>query len=375
MFDAQGIQFALVAAIPLLGRTVPVLGYSLVSSGRAPLWRVAWMASLVASYATVSTLAPTAGFVLIDVALSNAWLLVVALLLYLYARYSPDFGGLGRLLDAGLTVGCALVVPLAVFPHDMWPLVGPMSWEFCLAGYSYVQRARGQVAQQVGDSLFFLMVNPMLVFSGHRERGHTNFASWRVGAARILGGYLTIYAALWLQRLAQGHLSNGWVLVVFLVVQYGTHSGRASQDVGIMRMLGYPIPERYHYPFLAKSPQDFWTRWNAYVGTWAREHLFFPANRAARRVGVPRRYAPAVAVLATFGAIGAMHESIGLWAPELKPFGFTSWFLLNGLLLLLWRAAESLHVNQDSRVTRLVGTVARVSAFLGMGLAAQKFLT
>ena len=32
-----------------------------------------------------------------------------------------------------------------------------------------------------------------------------------------------------------------------------------------MWILGYTVPKRYRYPFVARSPQDFWNRWTLVI--------------------------------------------------------------------------------------------------------------
>src|ERR1700730_9647811 len=64
---------------------------------------------------------------------------------------------------------------------------------------------------------------------------------------------------------------------------YFAHSGLSSIQIGLIRLLRYQIPERYNYPFLAKSPQEFWRRWNIWLASWAKRYLFFPTAFLLRR--------------------------------------------------------------------------------------------
>lgn len=367
------LENALVAAIPLLGRTLPLLGYVLVSSERTAMWRIGWAGGLFAGYAAADAVAPSAGFLLVDVALSNAWLLIAAVALHGCARCLSRPRRLGRVLDSCLSAGAGLVLPLSLFPREMWPLVGPMGWEYSLSAYSYLQRTRRRPLGSVGDCLFFLLVNPNLVFSGRLTRvGRTSSLK---AAFRVFGGYFAIFAAVSLGRAAEGQVVDEFIVVLlFLAVQYGTHSGRASQDVGMLKLVGYDIPERYHYPFSAKSPQDFWSRWNTYVGAWAKEYLFLPATRAARHRGVPRRFAVAIAAIATFAAVGVLHEPIALWGSGIAPLGFTSWFLLNGVLLVMWRGATPASPARSSGQRTIASTAAMAIATVTMAYMATKFL-
>jgi hypothetical protein len=204
-------------------------------------------------------------------------------------------------------VGTPAIVPTLV-----------IGWEAMLAAYSFVREAPRQAAYPTRrDCLFFILVDPTLVWN---ERGvqHQSPASiWR-GAARCgLGlatwGLQAVSAGLLLPLLHQGSVFPGgaygdqlsrWTLVAIGI--YLGHSGLASIQIGLMRVSGYNVGERYRYPFLARSPSDFWRRWNVYVGSWARHYLFLPAARSIPGA-VDRRARVFGAVVGTFVAVGALH--------------------------------------------------------------------
>jgi len=370
-------NLGLLAAMPLLGRTVPLLGYCVVSRQRRLIWRLGSVFSIVLAYLLLHRVSQPLTLVLVDIGLANGWLLVAAVLLYLaYRRVSIRTAA--GFLDGSIALFLGLAVPLSVFPGDMWPLVGPLGWEFSLSGYSYARRARTDGPPNLGDCLFFMMVNPVLVYDGHRERVSHDGAQLLRWMARLSAGYLAVVVALWLPSHGSlPFLDESPLLgaVLFATVTYAAHSGRASQEIALLNLLGYPIPERYHYPFLSRSPQDFWKRWNTYVGEWAKRYLFFPANRFARRSGLPRGVSVLVAVFATFLGIGLLHETVVVWRLDLHPFGFTLWFLLNALLLVAWRAVAALRIPEWrgwSRTTALLA--ARFGTMLLIALAGRAFL-
>src|SRR5262249_49206419 len=90
------------------------------------------------------------------------------------------------------------------------------------------------------------------------------------------------------------------------------HSGLASLQIGYMRCIGYRVPERYRLPFLATSPQDFWRRWNTWIGRWGYRYVFFPTCRGLARSSIGRN-SLAVAAIATFVVIGLLHD-LGIYA-------------------------------------------------------------
>jgi hypothetical protein len=136
-----------------------------------------------------------------------------------------------------------------------------------------------------------------------------------------------------------------FILVYYLlslVSLYLAHSGLASLRIGLMRIIGYEIPERYRFPFLAVSPADFWRRWNIYLGSWAKRYVFYPvATFLSRRWGGSRTdLSTAIAVLVAFMTIGILHDFVYYTQALISNFAGTSMFLLQGIAVLLWIAVS-----------------------------------
>lgn len=336
--EVSGVAVA--ALTPLLARMVPIAAYTVVSGNRRLRWRLVWIALVAAIFGAASWLESAFKLVLIDVALANVWLLFAAMGVHYYAGIARRASGFSAVIHLAVLAIPSLLLPLRFFPSEMSVLVGPLGWEFWLSSYSYVHRTRTVRVSPFSDGLFFLLVNPMLVFHGHRERQPVGRHSVLAAIVRITGGYIVLASGLAVWTLLSGRIGasdHASFALAFLLSQYATHSGRASQDVGLLSALGYPIPERYRYPLLSSGPQDFWQRWNIYLGDWARKYLLLPLSRSVSKAGLPTRLAVGVGVLLTFLTIGLMHDIGALWQPGLKLFGFALWFSINGLLVLLWR--------------------------------------
>jgi D-alanyl-lipoteichoic acid acyltransferase DltB (MBOAT superfamily) len=135
-----------------------------------------------------------------------------------------------------------------------------------------------------------------------------------------------------------------WVLPLGFVRfarEYAAQSGVASIQIGCMRMLGYRIPERYRWPIFARSPADFWRRWNTYVGGWARTYVFFPLGLAIakhRRRGTAKLFVVGGAILGTFGVVGVLHDAFLLETQWTFRTVSTRWFLLMGATVVAWEA-------------------------------------
>jgi D-alanyl-lipoteichoic acid acyltransferase DltB (MBOAT superfamily) len=111
-----------------------------------------------------------------------------------------------------------------------------------------------------------------------------------------------------------------------------------------MGCLGRRLPERYHFPFLARDPLDLWRRWNTYLGLWLQRYVFYPLamrwQRGWRRA--PRDAGKAAAVMVTFAAAGLVHELAGYARSFTLPLGAVLGFLLCGVGLVLWLVVERL---------------------------------
>ncbi len=288
------------------------------------------------------------------------------------------------LVCALLFVAAPAVLERSVAAH----LIG---WEMMFAAYSYcVDTARQKQSPRLGDCLFFLLVNPTLVY---RERGQQLpvLGSCAPGLSRIgvglacVGIHHALFAAFATHAIfapvaltaIDGLSSYGRFAIhhfAFFFSSYVVNSGRASLEIGLMRLVGWEVPERYHWPLLATGPADFWRRWNIYLGLWARIYLFSPSalwlgrrlrllSRRLRRVGV------ALAVLFAFAAIGAAHDySLVFQNRFVWPAPATIFFLLNGFLLLASLAGGGLadRISKRSRARTFVSWVLALHLILFM---------
>ncbi len=269
----------------------------------------------------------------------------------------------GALASAGAFFVCViayLIVPAVFVPQRALPPVVVMGWSYMLGAYSYFRHtAASRRRHDLGDGLFFVLINPTLVYSA---RGR------RIGPPRIDAKALSRVAAGLLFWAAQ-HLWTGWVsaqwaaavpvsmfdltnlgaylstLGYFLSAALGfylAHSGLASIQIGLMRMTGWEVPECYRYPFLSKSPGDFWTRWNLWVQTWAKVHVFVPLARHMLRTKAPlvRHSARPVSLVCTFAIVGALHDlalhAMGVTSPSAQPFSATAMFVVFAVIAMIW---------------------------------------
>jgi D-alanyl-lipoteichoic acid acyltransferase DltB (MBOAT superfamily) len=126
---------------------------------------------------------------------------------------------------------------------------------------------------------------------------------------------------------------------------YAAHSGLASIQIGLLRLIGFNIPERYTFPALATSPADFWRRWNRWVGSWVRRYLFAPlAWKWTRRDNRRARSMILLSTLVAFACVGLLHDLPMMLAqlhrPQSAALPMTLLFVLIGGIFVAWEVAS-----------------------------------
>jgi len=119
----------------------------------------------------------------------------------------------------------------------------------------------------------------------------------------------------------------GWIDLAIVFYSYPVYlylnfSGYTDLMIAIARLCGVnSLPENFNRPYLARSVQDFWTRWHMSFGTWIRHYIFTPLSKRLLSAAPARLHnlLLAASVLITFFVVGAWH-------------GTTSNFLVFGLL-------------------------------------------
>jgi alginate O-acetyltransferase complex protein AlgI len=83
---------------------------------------------------------------------------------------------------------------------------------------------------------------------------------------------------------------------------YYDFSGYSDMAIGLGRMFGFKILENFDYPYIAKSPSEFWKRWHISLSTWFRDYLYIPLGGS--RKGPIRQI---VNVIIVFSLVGLWH--------------------------------------------------------------------
>ncbi len=84
---------------------------------------------------------------------------------------------------------------------------------------------------------------------------------------------------------------------------YLSFAGCSDVAIGLGRVLGFRLPENFHWPFLQRNLSAFWESWHATLSLWCRQHVFLPVFSRSRRT-IP-------ALVASMLALAGWHELSG----------------------------------------------------------------
>ncbi len=120
-----------------------------------------------------------------------------------------------------------------------------------------------------------------------------------------------------------------WAGVFAFAIQiYADFSAYTDIARGTSRWLGFELTENFDHPYLARTPADFWRRWNISLSTWFRDYVYIPLGGS--RAAGPRWVRN---VLVTFLLSGLWHGA---------SWNYVLWGLYHGILLVLTRAHQML---------------------------------
>jgi D-alanyl-lipoteichoic acid acyltransferase DltB (MBOAT superfamily) len=120
-----------------------------------------------------------------------------------------------------------------------------------------------------------------------------------------------------------------WAGVFAFAIQiYADFSAYTDIARGASRWLGFELTENFDHPYLARTPADFWRRWNISLSTWFRDYVYIPLGGSRATGGRWVRN-----VLVTFVLSGLWHGA---------SWNYVLWGFYHGVLLVLTRAHQIL---------------------------------
>jgi len=93
------------------------------------------------------------------------------------------------------------------------------------------------------------------------------------------------------------------VATVFFAFQiYCDFSGYTDTARGVARMLGFELLRNFDFPYISKTPVEFWRRWHISLSQWFQDYLYYPlAMRYMRRGGFLSKYKAHIISMALIG--------------------------------------------------------------------------
>jgi D-alanyl-lipoteichoic acid acyltransferase DltB (MBOAT superfamily) len=107
---------------------------------------------------------------------------------------------------------------------------------------------------------------------------------------------------------------------------YGDFAGYSNIARGTSKLMGIELIENFRFPYVTRTPQEFWRHWHISLSTWLRDYLYIPLGGNRGSEARTRRNLLITMVLG------------GLWHGA--AWTFVLWGMYHGLLLIAYRAAS-----------------------------------
>ena len=129
-----------------------------------------------------------------------------------------------------------------------------------------------------------------------------------------------------------------WAGVFAFAIQiYADFSAYTDIARGSSRWLGFELTENFDHPYMARSPADFWRRWNISLSSWFRDYVYIPLGGSRASEWIWGRN-----VLITFLLSGLWHGA---------SWNYVLWGLYHGILLVITRAHQILRPAKGTEPT------------------------
>lgn len=128
---------------------------------------------------------------------------------------------------------------------------------------------------------------------------------------------------------------------------YFDFAGYSFIAIGSAMLMGIKFPENFEFPYLSKSPREFWQRWHISLSSWVRDYIYYPLLAIKRNKGSSggllirdeSKYynsltlMPILSLFITWLLMGLWHGAA---------FTFVVWGLWHAILIFCWRILNKL---------------------------------
>jgi D-alanyl-lipoteichoic acid acyltransferase DltB (MBOAT superfamily) len=129
----------------------------------------------------------------------------------------------------------------------------------------------------------------------------------------------------------------------FAIQIYCDFSGYSDIAIGTANLFGFDFMRNFNFPYFARNPSEFWSRWHISLSSWFRDYVFFPLGGP---YGSTFRWIRNV--LVTFFVTGLWHGAA---------WNYVFWGLYHGILLCLHRIKESLRISRKRARHPIIKTI------------------
>jgi len=120
---------------------------------------------------------------------------------------------------------------------------------------------------------------------------------------------------------------------------YFDFAGYSTIALGSALLVGLSFPANFDWPYVSRSPREFWQRWHISLSSWIRDYLYLPLTgqrfqaQSTGGISVATEGRRTRALLLTWLIMGLWHGAA--WT-------FVLWGLYHALLIILFRAVRPL---------------------------------
>ncbi|AFM24498.1 MBOAT family O-acyltransferase [Desulfomonile tiedjei] len=158
---------------------------------------------------------------------------------------------------------------------------------------------------------------------------------------------------------ASGTLSalDVWTLAFLFGFQiYFDFSAYSHIAIGSALLMGIRFPENFNFPYMARSPRDFWRRWHISLSSWVRDYVYLPLTGSklqdtskgglALAADAENTRSKTLALFLTWAIMGLWHGAN--WT-------FMIWGLYHASLIFLYRLLHNSVGMLDSWRSKIAG--------------------
>jgi alginate O-acetyltransferase complex protein AlgI len=135
-----------------------------------------------------------------------------------------------------------------------------------------------------------------------------------------------------------------WTLAFLFGFQiYFDFSAYSHIAIGSAKCLGINFPENFNFPYVARSPRDFWQRWHISLSSWIRDYLYLPLAG----IGAQNKSEGGIGEISTFTkrnkALFWSWALMGLWHGA--AWTFVLWGIYHATVIFIYRKIRGLFEN------------------------------